>query len=842
MTGSSNDVTHPTLVVTGGPLDGTVFVADAAQNLLGSSSDCQIQVLLGNVEPFHAKLTRNPRGLLLSDGGSATGTYVNGEKIGADHLLNDGDRICLGPPGSKGSAKMLVRLPPGGGGLSAGSTDGSEVVDTDAEPLILVKPDHAPESTPGPTSPFSAPPLPPPAAPAAFPPPPPPPPSPPVEVPKAAPAPPPPPPPPPPTEAKKPAPRPEYTTDLPSIGDERARAPLEVPPPTVGKPKPSVIPKVRARAPLSPALILGLLALVLAAGGYYAFHRFWKTRPVLASVLPPKVEPGQTVTLTGTGFETEPAGNTVRIGSQLGVVTSAGTTQLTVTVPAALADAGPQDLPVRVQTRGGQSQPLTLKVYRLPKILAIEPEVSMPGQEIVLRGQNLGGKPLIVVVGGLTAEVKEAEPEALRVVVPDVPVIQGRTTPVYVQIGPDSAKPGELILGRLPLVLQLSPSSGSAGDRVIVRGRGFDAEPSRNVVTFGGQPALVLAASAAEMTVSAPGLVGASTQTEVPVVVRAHGSASTTSALFVLKRVSAGTFLPRFFATPVAEFPGEDLAFVSSELGPLFVLSGKGEATSTAERAVHLASTLNTLVENGATRPPTFEFREKPAPNVAVVGNPVPLLIAGTADAAAYDKPWDPGQKSSGRASPRSLANYWTALLQDYFTLFLRGQRPLRVIELSPRGKALSEIYSEALREVGSGAGVPSRIVQPLGVSLSRALREMALLLPTEGQARATAALEGRWAGTMEEGGGGPREIRIRFRLEGPRLSGSLSAGEGGIEMATPLREIVYERGTLRFRVEVSGSPRLFSGSFQGDSITGTIQRGAADKAAGGRFSLKYVE
>ncbi len=841
MTGSSSDMTHPTLVVTGGPLDGTVFVVDAAQKLLGSSPDCQIQVLLGNVEPFHAELTRNPRGLLLSDGGSATGTYVNGEKIGADHLLSDGDRICLGPPGSKGSAKMLVKLPPGGGGLAASTTasEESEVVDTDAEPLILVKPDQGTESGLAPASPLSAPPLPPPAAPAPAPPPAPPSP---VKVPKAAPAPPPPPPPPPPIEAKKPAPRPEYTTDLPSIGDERVRGPLEVPPPSAAKPKPVVIPKVRAHTPLSPALVFGLLALVLAGGGFLALRRFWKTRPVLASVLPPKVEPGQTVTLSGAGFETEPARNAVRIGSQVAEVTSASSTQLTVTVPAALADGGPQDLPVRVQTQGGQSQPFTLKVYRPPKILAIEPEVSMPGQEIVLRGQNLGGKPITVVVGGLPAEVREAEPEALRVVVPDVPVLQGRTVAVYVQIGSDSAKPGELILGRLPLVMELSPSSGSAGDRVIVRGRGFDPDPSRNVVTFGGQPALVLAASPAEVVVSAPGAVGAATQTEAAVVVRAHGSASTSSALFVLKRVSAGTFLPRFFATLVAEFPGEDLAFVSTELGPLLVLSGKGEAASTAERAVHLASTLNILVENGATRPATFEFREKPAASVAVVGQPVPLLIAGASDAAAYDKPWDPSQKGSGHASPRSLATYWTALLQDYFTLFVRGQRPLRVIELSPRGKALTEIYSAALREVGPGAGVPSRIVQPLGVSLAKSLRDLALLLPTEGQARATAALEGHWAGTMEEGGGGPREIRIRFRLDGPRFAGSLSAGAGGIEMVTPLREILYEKGSLRFLVDVLGSPRLFSGSLQGDTITGTIQRGPADKPSGGRFSLKYVE
>jgi hypothetical protein len=118
----------------------------------------------------------------------------------------------------------------------------------------------------------------------------------------------------------------------------------------------------------------------------------------------------------------------------------------------------------------------------------------------------------------------------------------------------------------------------------------------------------------------------------------------------------------------------------------------------------------------------------------------------------------------------------------------------------------------------------------------------MALFLPTEGQARATAALEGRWTGTMEELSGGQREIRVRFLLEGNRLAGSLSTGAGGIEMSTPLREIIFEKGSLRFQVEVSGSPRLFSGTLQGDTLSGTIQRSAADKAPGGRFTLKYVE
>ncbi|HSB61237.1 MAG TPA: FHA domain-containing protein, partial [Vicinamibacteria bacterium] len=114
----------PTLIVTGGPLDGTSFEVDDSprDRLVGSSSDCDLQILLGNVEPVHAKLSRGPRGLLLADGGSATGTYVNGEKIEGDCLLQDGDRICLGPPGSKSSAKIIVKLPPGGAALPLDAT------------------------------------------------------------------------------------------------------------------------------------------------------------------------------------------------------------------------------------------------------------------------------------------------------------------------------------------------------------------------------------------------------------------------------------------------------------------------------------------------------------------------------------------------------------------------------------------------------------------------------------------------------------------------------------------------------------------------------------------------
>ena len=51
--------TYPTLVVTGGEMDGMSFIVllTSKDMLLGSSQDCHFQILLGNVDPVHAKVT-----------------------------------------------------------------------------------------------------------------------------------------------------------------------------------------------------------------------------------------------------------------------------------------------------------------------------------------------------------------------------------------------------------------------------------------------------------------------------------------------------------------------------------------------------------------------------------------------------------------------------------------------------------------------------------------------------------------------------------------------------------------------------------------------------------------
>jgi hypothetical protein len=133
-------VSVPTLVMTGGPLDGTAYPLQftGREIIVGSSLDADVQILLGNVESFHSRIGFEGGALVISDAGSATGTFVNGEKTDGAHPLQDGDRICLGPPGAKGSAKLIVRMP--GSPLSAAAQP-----DRPSEP-VLHDPGPAPTS------------------------------------------------------------------------------------------------------------------------------------------------------------------------------------------------------------------------------------------------------------------------------------------------------------------------------------------------------------------------------------------------------------------------------------------------------------------------------------------------------------------------------------------------------------------------------------------------------------------------------------------------------------------------------------------------------------------------
>jgi hypothetical protein len=163
------------------------------------------------------------------------------------------------------------------------------------------------------------------------------------------------------------------------------------------------------------------------------------------------------------------------------------------------------------------------------------------------------------------------------------------------------------------------------------------------------------------------------------------------------------------------------------------------------------------------------------------------------------------------------------------------------VVELSPRGKVLLDLFAEAERRAGAGTGVPANLVNPLPYNLGRALREMALETPTRGQATAGAAVTGKWEGTFEEQGVGERPVKLRITLEGTRLSGFLSTRSGKVSMELPVQDAAYDKGVLTFTVATGAVPRRFRGTVTGSSVKGSIHS-ARDGVEIGRFSLRYAE
>ncbi|HVO11802.1 MAG TPA: IPT/TIG domain-containing protein [Vicinamibacteria bacterium] len=912
-----------TLTVSGGLLDGTEYaIVDRGRPvLIGSSMDADVQIMLGNVEAAHACITCSPDGLVLSDVGSATGTFVNGDPVEGDRLLHDGDEISLGVPGAKGTAKMMLRLraqpaspaphdavpalqdhgpapalgqtpaPAFGGSVPA---TGLALVEEAGGPSPTGLAPFEPQGKPAPTglAPFEAPrkleptslaPAEPPERAAAVPsepkpviegtlplprpgatPPRPAPPKPAVPPHGATPPPPrplvsPPPPaqpaapPAPPPRPSPPAPprKPDYSA-LPSIppaakADEEGlllaepESPAAAPFPPLrapSRPSDGRRPTVRRRGMRLPSLpllpMLGAVgAIAVAAAGLWTWRTVASPRPPeLLSIAPTQAQVGQTLTLSGRNFARTPAGNTVLFGAARGAVSAASGTELKVEVP----PGAKSTVPVVVETGGGRSRPLTVTVEALAKPTALDPEVALPGQRILVRVEGLEGQKVSVDVGGLPSPAVEATAEGVRAVVPDVGLPEGASTKVVVQAGTAPARSFDLLIGRLPLVLSLKPQTGPVGELVTVEGRGFDPSPAMDAVTFAGEPAFVVAADRTELKVVAPAAL-ATGEPELPVVVKTGGRTSTARVAFRLMRSATSAFRPRFFPAPVPEYPGEPLAFVSTEIGPLLLLGSPGGSASVGERALAVAAALNNIVDRAAA-PPAFEFRPAPQPCVGVVGTPAPLLCATPPDLAAYSKPWD-GGRAVRRVSPAALGRHWAALLQDYLGLFLFRQRPLQLLAVSPRGSVFGDIYREANRSTPGETTVPSRLVAPPPPGWAAALRQAALVV-TEESAHSAAVVEGNWQGQIDDPDQGPRSFRVQLRSETGHLAGTLTTSAGSLEVRAPLREVEFAGGSLRFTADLQGAACRFRGTLEGDRLAGTIER--PNNRPPLRFTMRFLE
>jgi hypothetical protein len=100
-------------------------------------------------------------------------------------------------------------------------------------------------------------------------------------------------------------------------------------------------------------------------------------------------------------------------------------------------------------------------------------------------------------------------------------------------------------------------------------------------------------------------------------------------------------------------------------------------------------------------------------------------------------------------------------------------------------------------------------------------------------------AVEGRWNDTNEDHDTSTRRFVVQLRNDGGRLAGKLTTWRGSVELASPLREIGFDRGSVRFTTDLQGTAYRFRGTLESNTVTGTIERPGKPPVP---FTLQFVE
>jgi two-component system, cell cycle response regulator len=85
------------LLVVGGELNGSIFNLDTGESVVGRNPDCSISLDFHGVSRKHFTVTVNESdSVILTDLGSANGTYLNNQKLSEPITLKRGDMIKIG--------------------------------------------------------------------------------------------------------------------------------------------------------------------------------------------------------------------------------------------------------------------------------------------------------------------------------------------------------------------------------------------------------------------------------------------------------------------------------------------------------------------------------------------------------------------------------------------------------------------------------------------------------------------------------------------------------------------------------------------------------------------------
>ena len=88
---------HACLTVLTGTAAGQMYRLPEGSSVVGRAQNAELRIAEEGVSRRHACVRREGEAVLIDDLGSVNGTYVNGERIGEGRVLEEGDKIQVGP-------------------------------------------------------------------------------------------------------------------------------------------------------------------------------------------------------------------------------------------------------------------------------------------------------------------------------------------------------------------------------------------------------------------------------------------------------------------------------------------------------------------------------------------------------------------------------------------------------------------------------------------------------------------------------------------------------------------------------------------------------------------------
>lgn len=85
------------LKVVSGSRSGLVIPITIPQFMIGRAEDCQLKPRSELISRYHCAILSEPSYVAVRDLGSKNGVYVNGERIGVEQELKNGDKLAIGP-------------------------------------------------------------------------------------------------------------------------------------------------------------------------------------------------------------------------------------------------------------------------------------------------------------------------------------------------------------------------------------------------------------------------------------------------------------------------------------------------------------------------------------------------------------------------------------------------------------------------------------------------------------------------------------------------------------------------------------------------------------------------